>query len=85
MANIEDIKKMASENGVEITDEILADVAGGYYSTEEWLKCLRQKDKKQKMIQSNLKSREFIVNILIPILYNKGVFFNVSKARFYKS
>ena len=36
MANIEEIKKMAEENGYELSDEVLESVAGGYYSKEEW-------------------------------------------------
>ena len=57
MANIEDIKKMASENGVEITDEILADVAGGYYSTEEWLKMSAAERQKAKDDSIELKKQ----------------------------
>ena len=33
---ISEIQKLAAENGVELTDEMLDAVAGGAYSTEEW-------------------------------------------------
>lgn len=36
MANIEEIKKIAAEDGVELTEEMLEAIAGGKYTYEEW-------------------------------------------------
>lgn len=36
MANIEEIKKIAAEEGIELTEEMLEAIAGGKYSLEEW-------------------------------------------------
>lgn len=36
MANIEELKKMADAEGVELSEEDLDAVAGGYYTYEEW-------------------------------------------------
>ncbi|MBR2732339.1 MAG: hypothetical protein IKD72_10200 [Clostridia bacterium] len=36
MANLEDIKKVAADNGIELTEEFLDAIAGGRYSLEEW-------------------------------------------------
>ncbi len=34
---LSEIKKVATENGVELTDDILDEIAGGAYTQEEWL------------------------------------------------
>ena len=36
MSMLEDIKKIASEDGVELSEEMLDQVAGGAYTDEEW-------------------------------------------------
>lgn len=36
MAAIDEMKKFADENGVELTDDMLEAIAGGRYSYEEW-------------------------------------------------
>ncbi|MBR1531631.1 MAG: hypothetical protein IJ872_02850 [Eubacterium sp.] len=36
MANLEELKKLAEEKGIELTDDMLEDIAGGRYSLEEW-------------------------------------------------
>lgn len=41
MANIEEIKKIADEKGIELTDEMLEKVAGGFFSEEEWNKLTK--------------------------------------------
>ena len=38
MANLEELKKMADAEGVELSEEDLEAIAGGLYSEEEWLK-----------------------------------------------
>ncbi|MBQ9673099.1 MAG: hypothetical protein IJV39_00545 [Ruminococcus sp.] len=42
MANIEDIKKLASEDGIEISEEELEAIAGGAYTYEEWTKMSKE-------------------------------------------
>lgn len=34
---LSEIKKVATENGVELTDDMLDEIAGGAYTQEEWL------------------------------------------------
>lgn len=53
MANIEDLKKVAEENGVELTDEMLENVAGGEIPTEIWTQ-MTEEERKQAQIQSML-------------------------------
>ena len=36
MAALDEMKKFADENGIELTDEMLDAIAGGRYSYEEW-------------------------------------------------
>ena len=48
MANIEDIKKLADEQGVELSEDMLETIAGGYYSVEEWLKMSAAEREKAK-------------------------------------
>jgi len=36
MATLEELKNMAEENGIELTDEMLDSVAGGAYDKETW-------------------------------------------------
>ncbi len=36
MSMLDDIKKVASEDGVEIDEEMLDKIAGGAYTKEEW-------------------------------------------------
>ena len=36
MALLDDVKKLAAEEGVELTEEMLAEIAGGAYSKEDW-------------------------------------------------
>lgn len=36
MMNMEEIKKLAEEEGIELTDEMLEAIAGGAYTKEEW-------------------------------------------------
>ena len=38
MANLEEIKKVAEENGIELTEDMLEAIAGGRYTEEEWEK-----------------------------------------------
>lgn len=46
MSMLDDLKRVASEDGVELTDEMLDSVAGGYYSDAEWLKMtVEERDK----------------------------------------
>ncbi len=42
MANIEEIKKMADEQGVELTDDVLEAIAGGVIPYEEWTKMTKE-------------------------------------------
>ena len=50
MANIEELKKIAEEKGVELTDDMLEVVAGGM-SKEDWDK-LTPEEQKQAQVQS---------------------------------
>ncbi|MBQ7203252.1 MAG: hypothetical protein IJS03_04445 [Eubacterium sp.] len=36
MAALDEIKKYAAEEGIELTDDMLEAIAGGRYSYEEW-------------------------------------------------
>lgn len=36
MATFEELKKLAEENGVELTEDMLDMVAGGAYTKDEW-------------------------------------------------
>ena len=36
MANLEELKKQAAIEGIEITDDMLVEIAGGAYTDEEW-------------------------------------------------
>ena len=36
MANIEELKKLADEKGVELSEEDIETIVGGLYSKEEW-------------------------------------------------
>lgn len=36
MAVMDEIKKVADENGIELTEEMLDAIAGGRYTYEEW-------------------------------------------------
>lgn len=38
MANIEEIKKYAAEEGIDLSEDVLEAIAGGKYSDEEWSK-----------------------------------------------
>lgn len=51
MANIEEIKKIADEKGVELTEEMLESVAGGKYTTEEWT-AMSAEDRIQAILDS---------------------------------
>jgi len=51
MANIEELKKMVEENGIELTDEMLDAVAGGLYSEEEWL-AMTKNERRAAIMQS---------------------------------
>ena len=52
MANIEELKKMAEENGMEISDEVLESVAGGLYSEEEWTQMT--KDERRAAVKESM-------------------------------
>ena len=46
MANLEELKKLADEKGVELSEEDLEAIAGGMYSREEWKKMTPEERRK---------------------------------------
>lgn len=54
MANIEEIKKIAAEDGVELTEEMLEAIAGGRYTYEEW-KAMSTEERQAAQLDSVMK------------------------------
>ena len=53
MANLDELKKVAAEEGVELTEDMLAEIAGGAIPADEWNK-MTPEEKKAAQIQSLL-------------------------------
>ena len=51
MANLEDIKKVAEEQGIELTEDMLEQIAGGVIPPEEWEK-MTPEERKAAQIES---------------------------------
>ncbi|MBR0413072.1 MAG: hypothetical protein IJI47_05860 [Eubacterium sp.] len=53
MANIDEMKKIAAEKGIEITDDMLAEIAGGKIDPAIW-NNMTPEERKAAQIQSML-------------------------------
>ena len=51
MAVLDEIKKYADENGVELTEDMLDAIAGGRYSYEEW-KAMTKEEREAAQLAS---------------------------------
>ena len=54
MANLEELKKVAEENGIELTEDMLDGIAGGVIDPEIW-NNMSEEERKAAQIQSMLR------------------------------